>query len=77
MDFSEPRTMPSRLGAQVQDGSGDHDRPYRFGWRPPVSEPYPPSTRHYARLPILRSRFRADMDNDDVCDERCWPLAAA
>jgi hypothetical protein len=77
MDFSEPRTIPSRLGAQAQDGSGDHDQPYHFGRRPRASAPYPFSTRQYARLLILRSRFQADPDGDDVCDERCWPPAAA
>lgn len=30
------------------------DEPYRFGWRPRASAPYPFNTRQYARLLILR-----------------------
>ena len=37
-------------------GASDHDQPYRFGFRPRTSTPYPFSTRQYARLLILRGR---------------------
>ncbi|MBV9357170.1 MAG: hypothetical protein JO023_16790 [Chloroflexi bacterium] len=37
---------------------GDHDAPYTFGRRPNVSHPYPFSIREYARLLVLRSRYR-------------------
>jgi len=39
-------------------GAADNDQPYRFGWRPSTSTPYPFSTREYARLLVLRSRLR-------------------
>ena len=40
-------------------GAGDHDQPYRFGWRPSAGVPFPFNTRQYARLLILRSRYQA------------------
>jgi hypothetical protein len=36
-------------------GAADHDQPYRFGWRPRSSVPYPFSTRQYGRLLVMRS----------------------
>jgi hypothetical protein len=42
-------------------GAGDHDIPFRFGRRPRASAPYPFSTRQYARLLVLRSRFEAGL----------------
>jgi hypothetical protein len=48
-------------------GAGDHDQPLRFGWRPRASVPFPFSTRQYARLLVLRSRFQAGLvGRDDV-----------
>jgi hypothetical protein len=57
-----------RLGSQVHaaarggslDGFGaaSHDQPYRFGWRPRSSVPYPFNTRKYSRLLVLRSRVQ-------------------
>ena len=44
-------------GSQDGQGAGDHDQPYRFGWRPRASVPYPFNTRQYARLLVLRSRL--------------------
>jgi len=29
------------VGSRDGDGARDHDQPYRFGWRPRTSEPYP------------------------------------
>ena len=46
------------VGAFDAAGAGDHDQPYRFGFRPRSSHPYPFSTRQYARLLILRGRVR-------------------
>ena len=43
-------------------GAGDHDQPYRFGWRPRASVPYPFNTRQFAHL-LLRGR---------VQDESSW-----
>jgi len=45
-------------GSQDGQGAADHDQPYRFGWRPRSSAPYPFSTRQYARLLVFRSRLR-------------------
>ncbi len=52
-------TQPSGLAgpADGQD-AGDHDQPYRFGWRPRASSPYPFSERQYARLLVMRSRVQ-------------------
>jgi hypothetical protein len=48
-------------------GAGDHDQPYRFGWRPRTSVPFPFATREYARLLLLRSRVQAGLVGaDDV-----------
>jgi hypothetical protein len=58
MTFTEQQTADTLRGSFDGDGAGDHDQPYRFGWRPRVSVPYPFNTRQYARLLILRSRFR-------------------
>ena len=45
-------------GSLDGQGAGDHDQPYRFGWRPRASVPYPFNTRQYARLLVLRSRVQ-------------------
>ena len=48
-------------------GAADHDQPYRFGWRPRSSVPYPFSTRQYTRLLVLRSRVQDGLlGADDV-----------
>ena len=48
----------SSAGSLDGSGAADHDQPYRFGWRPRASTPYPFSTRQYARLLVLRGRVR-------------------
>jgi hypothetical protein len=45
-------------GSLDGDGSGDHDQPYQFGFRPRASAPYPFNTRQYARLLVLRGRLQ-------------------
>jgi hypothetical protein len=58
MDFQqEQQDLTGRLESLDGDGAGDHDQPYRFGWRPSPSVPYPFNTRQYARLLIFRSRL--------------------
>ncbi len=47
-------------------GAGDHDQPYRFGWRPRASVPYPFNTRQYARLLLLRGRVQ---DESSLLDD--------
>ena len=48
-------------------GAADHDQPYRFGWRPRSSVPYPFNTRQYSRLLVLRSRVQDGLlGADDV-----------
>ena len=44
-------------GSLDGDGSGDHDQPFQFGFRPRASAPYPFNTRQYARLLVLRGRL--------------------
>ena len=51
------------------DGStaGDHDIPYIFDRLPRAASPFPFSMRQFARLLILRGRFRAgELANDGV-----------
>jgi hypothetical protein len=58
MNSNEELTSDGIVGTLDGVGAGDHDQPYRFGWRPRASVPYPFSTRQYARLLLLRSRVR-------------------
>jgi hypothetical protein len=51
MDTQNAQPLACRPG-------GDHDVPYTFGRRPNVSHPYPFSIREYARLLVLRGRYR-------------------
>ena len=62
----EQNNLAGQLGSFDGDGEGDHDEPYRFGWRPRASVTYPFSTRQFARLLIFRSRLkeRQDRQND-------------
>ena len=57
MNSNEELTSDGIVGSLDGLGAGDHDQPYRFGWRPRASVPYPFSTRQYARL-LLRSRVQ-------------------
>ncbi len=62
-------SQPQQLHSNSRDGSGagDHDQPYRFGWKPSANVPYPFNTRQYARLLVLRSRVQAGLHGaDDV-----------
>ena len=65
MTFSEQQTVDGPRGSLDGDGARDHDQPYRFGWRPRASVPYPFNTRQYARLLILRSRVRGQLSQAD------------
>ena len=69
MAFQEERQgLTGNIGSLDGDSAGDHDQPYRFGWRPRASVPYPFNTRQYARLLVLRSRFEERMANEDDLD---------
>jgi len=58
MGFQEEQhEVVCSVGSLDGDGKGDHDQPYRFGRRPRASEPFPFSTRQYARLLVFRSRL--------------------
>ena len=48
----------ARVGSRDGFGAADHDQPYRFGWRPRSTVPYPFNTRQYSRLLVLRSRVQ-------------------
>ena len=58
-DQHSPRPGNTIAGG-TRDGVGatDHDQPYRFGWRPTTSVPYPFNTRQYMRLLVLRGRVQ-------------------
>ena len=55
------------LSGGTRDGTGasDQDAPYRFGRRPTTEQPYPFSTRQFARLLTLRSRVHAGQAQED------------
>jgi hypothetical protein len=55
MDFCQDQAHAGSLDGH---GAGDHDQPYRAGWRPRSSVPYPFNTRQYSRLLVLRSRVQ-------------------
>src|SRR6185503_7439973 len=50
-------------GSLDGEGSADHDQPYRFGFRPRASAPYPFNTRQYARLLVLRGRLQDHVES--------------
>ena len=58
MKSVQPEQSELRLGTWDGQGAGDHDQPYRFGFRPRVENPFPFNTRQYARLLVLRGRLR-------------------
>ncbi len=45
-------------GSKDGEGAGDHDEPYRF-FKPRTTATFPFSERQFARLLVLRSRYRA------------------
>ncbi len=47
-----------RVGTRDGLGAGDHDQPYRFGWKPRASVTYPFNPRQYGRLLVLRGRVQ-------------------
>src|SRR6202011_5037167 len=54
-----------QTGSRDGQGAGDHDQPYRFGWRPRSSVPFPFNTRQYARLLLLRGRVQDSLAGQD------------
>jgi hypothetical protein len=58
----EQHDVVRAVGSLDGDGKGDHDEPYRFGWRPRASVTYPFNTRQYARLLVFRSRLQERLD---------------
>jgi hypothetical protein len=60
-------TASSSRGSLDGLGAGDHDQPYRFGWKPRASVPYPFNTRQFSRLLVLRGRVQdGEFGADDV-----------
>lgn len=57
--------QPQSGGSRDGSGAGDHDMPYQFGRCPTASSVHPFTTRQYARLLILRSRFQAGLAGSD------------
>ena len=61
--------VPGTIAPGSKDGRGcaDHDQPYTFGRRPRGADPFPFTTRQYARLLALRSRVADGLvGSDDV-----------
>ncbi len=80
MGMPQPEPANLSIGTRDDVGAGDHDQPFRFGWRPRASAPYPFNTRQYARLLLLRSRLHAGLvGRGDLTEtqEHAWRIAAA
>jgi hypothetical protein len=77
MTFPEQRSLDGSDGSLDGDGASDHDQPYRFGWRPRASVPYPFNTRQYARLLILHTRIKGQLSESDEHSVGSWPAVAA
>jgi hypothetical protein len=77
MAFSRNPHLPGSYGSRDGDGAGDNDQPYRFGWRPRASVPYPFSTRQYARLLVFRIHVRDRLADGGDTDGPNWTPAAA
>ena len=69
LEHNTSNTPNVSTGSLDREGAGDHDQPYRFGFRPRASHPYPFNTRQYARLLILRGRVRDSLDRADCAVE--------
>ena len=80
MGMPQPEPANRSIGTRDEVGAGDHDQPFRFGWRPRASAPYPFNTGQYVRLLVLRSRLHAGLVGDgDLTEsqEPAWRIAAA
>jgi hypothetical protein len=77
MKFSQPPDSAVLVEPIDGPGAGDHDQPYRFGWRPRADVPFPFNTREYARLLVLRSRLHDNADRLDGIDDTGSLLWAA
>ena len=67
MISNQQLTQDAIAGSLDGQGAADHDQPYRFGWRPSTSLPYPFSTRQYMRLLVLLGRVQdRRIRNDDM-----------
>jgi hypothetical protein len=64
-----PRTIKTAavvVGTKDGIGAGDHDTPYRFGYRPSARWTYPFRFSEFAHLLILRGRLQ----NGEFADDR-------
>ena len=82
MTFQAREAMTSPVaettsGSLDGEGAGDHDVPFKFGRRPRTAAPYPFSTRHYARLLVLRSRIQAQLFGADDWQPKSHPRVAS
>lgn len=69
-----------RFGSLDGTGASDHDVAFHFGRRPSSVTPHPFSTRQYARLLVLRSRFEERLiqgHDDTAIGEGCFHDVAA
>jgi hypothetical protein len=59
--------VDGRVGTRDGAGAGDHDQPYRFGWKPLAGVTYPFNTRQYGRVLVMRGRVQDGLQGaDDV-----------
>ena len=70
----------SAFGSLDGTGASDHDVAFHFGRRPSSVTPHPFSTRQYARLLVLRSRFEERLiqgDDDTPIGGACFHDSAS
>ena len=67
-----PKSLEQHVGESRDGaGAGDHDVPFVFGRVPRAAAPFPFSVREFARLMVLRSRFRGGLLIGDAQPEPC------
>ena len=60
-----PESTNGTSGTRDDVGAGDHDQPFRFGWRPRTSAPVPVQYPSVRPLLLLRSRVDAGLLGQD------------
>jgi hypothetical protein len=77
MTFLEPTQPSGASGSLDSDRDGDHDGPYRLGWRSRANVLYVFNTRPYARLLVFRSRLQDHLAGKDQAGDTSSLASAA
>ena len=76
-DLSRAPPTVWRFRITDSDRDGDHDRPYRLGWRSRANVLYVFNTRQYARLLVFRSRLQDHLAGKDQAGDTSSLASAA